>query len=67
MKTENAAFLKTKSKGITKTAENVVEVVEVIIAFFHYSFVPNGDVDLSVGFCHCAGAERKKIHGRKIG
>lgn len=44
----------------TKAAENVVEVVEIIIAFLQYSSVAIGDVDLSVGVSHCAGAGKKK-------
>lgn len=49
-------------RWFTKAAENVVEVIEVIVAFFQYCFIAIGDVDLSVGVCHCAGAE-KRIDG----
>lgn len=45
-------------KGITKAAENVVEVIEIIVAFFQHGFVAICDIDLSVGVCHCAGAEK---------
>lgn len=44
-------------KSFTKAAEDVVEVIEIIVAFFQHCFVAVGDVDLSVGVCHCAGAE----------
>lgn len=44
---------------LTKTAKNVVEVVEIIIAFLQHSFVAIGDVDQSVGVSHCAGAKKK--------
>lgn len=37
-----------KKKGFTKAAENVVEVIEIIIAFFQHCFVAIGDVDQSV-------------------
>lgn len=43
---------------LTKAAENVVEVIEIIIAFFQHGFVPNSFVDLLVGLCYCAGAVR---------
>lgn len=47
--TSSALFLKErKKKGITKAAENVVEVIEIIIAFFQHCFVAIGDVDQSV-------------------
>lgn len=46
-------------KRITKAAENVVEVIEIIISLFQHCLVANGDVDLSVRVCHCAGAERQ--------
>lgn len=47
-------------EGLTKAAENVVEVIQIIIAFFQHGFVSIGDIDLFVGVCHCAGAERNK-------
>ncbi len=47
-------------KGVTKAAENVVEVIEIIIAFFQYCSVAIGDVDLPVGVSHCACAERER-------
>lgn len=43
---------------LTKAAEDVVEVVEIIIAFLQNSFVAIGDVVQSVGVGHCAGAEK---------
>lgn len=46
---------------LTKAAQNVVEVVEIIIAFFQHSFVPNGFANLFVGLCDCAGAVRGQI------
>lgn len=54
------AFL--EEEGFTKAAENVVEVIKIIIAFFQHGFVSIGDVDLFVGVCHCAGAERNMEH-----
>ena len=44
----------------TKAAENIVEVIEIIVALFQHCFVPICDVDLSVGVCHGAGAEKKE-------
>lgn len=44
---------------LTKAAEDVVEVVEIIIAFLQNCFVAIGDVDQSVGVSHCAGAEKQ--------
>lgn len=44
-------------KAFTKAAEDVVEVIEIIVAFFQHCSVAIGGVDLSVGVCHCAGAE----------
>lgn len=50
----------TKQNKLTKAAENVVEIVEIIIAFLQYSSVAIGDVDLSVGVSHCAGAGKNQ-------
>lgn len=50
---------------LTKAAKNVVEVIEIIIAFFQHSFVPNSFVYLFVGLCHCAGAEREQMKWNK--
>lgn len=44
---------------LTEAAEDVVEVVEIIIAFLQNCFVAIGDVDQSVGVSHCAGAEKQ--------
>lgn len=49
----------TKQNKLTKAAENVVEVVEIIIAFLQYRSVAIRNIDLSVGVSHCAGAEKK--------
>lgn len=46
---------------LTKAAKNVVEVIEIIIAFFQHSFVPNSFFDLFVGLCYCAGAVRRQM------
>lgn len=35
---------KKKKKGITKAAENVVEVIEIVIAFYQHCFVAMGGV-----------------------
>lgn len=52
-------------KRITKAAENVVEVIEIIISLFQHCLVANGDVDLSVRVCHCAGAERQNRRNKE--
>lgn len=44
-------------KSFTKAAEDVVEVVEIVVAFLQHGLVAVGNVYLSVGVCHCAGAE----------
>lgn len=43
--------------AITKAVQNVVEVVEIVIAFFHNRLVANRVVHPAVGICNsaCAG------------
>ena len=41
----------------TKASENVVKVIEIIVASLWYCAVAYGDVGLSVVFCHPTGAE----------
>lgn len=43
-------------KWFTKAAEDVVEVIEIIVAFLQHCFIAMCDIDLSVGVCHRAGA-----------
>lgn len=50
---------------LTKAAKNVVEVIEIIIAFFQHSFVPNNFAGLFVGLCYCAGAVRRQMKWNK--
>lgn len=57
---EHIEYIQTKTvETFTKAAENVVEVIKIIIAFFQYCFVAICDVNLSVGVGHCAGAEKQ--------
>lgn len=48
-----------KMKTFTKAAENVVEVIKIIIAFLQHCFVAICDINLSVRVCHGAGAEKR--------
>ena len=41
---------------LTEAAENIIEVVEIVVAFLQDRLVAHGDIDLSVGVCYRAGA-----------
>lgn len=41
---------------LTKAVQNVVEVVEIVITFFHNCFVADCVVHPAVGICNCARA-----------
>lgn len=50
-----------KEKGIiTKATEDVVEVIEIIVALFQHCFVALCVIDQSVGIGHCACTERER-------
>lgn len=46
-------------RALTKAVQNVIKVVEIVVAFFHHCPVPDGVVHPAIGICHCAGAEKK--------
>lgn len=43
---------------ITEAAEDVVEVIEIVVAFLQHGFVADCVVDQSVRVRHCAGASK---------
>lgn len=45
-----------EKNALTKAVQNVVEVVEIVITFFHNSLVANCMIHPAVGICNCACA-----------
>lgn len=50
------------AQGLTKAVQDVVEVVEIVVALFHHGPVPDGVVHPAIGVCHSAGTVQEMGH-----
>lgn len=46
------------ASALTKAVQDVVKIIEIVVAFLHVGPIAHGVVEPAVGICHCAHTGR---------